>query len=232
MIGIYIIKNKINGKSYVGQSRNIPHRWADHRWSANNKETLLTKDFRKYGIDNFEFIVLEKCPLEMLDSREIYYIEKIMPEYNVVGGGKERKGFRHSEETKKILSRKSKEQWDQMSAEERKQRIINNLKGPTIGKPRSEETKQKLREAALKQFKNGMPSETKRKISIANSKAMIGNCNRKRAVAKLDSNGNVIEVFRTAKEAALNIDRHPAGITKVCTGKKKKCGGFGWKYCD
>ncbi|MDR0677008.1 MAG: GIY-YIG nuclease family protein [Elusimicrobiota bacterium] len=31
MIGIYKITNNINGKTYIGQSRNIERRWKDHK---------------------------------------------------------------------------------------------------------------------------------------------------------------------------------------------------------
>ena len=70
MIGIYIITNLLNGKSYVGSSRNIEERFRRHRHPANNTKLQIQKDILKYGVDNFEFGVLLKCPEDMLDVWE------------------------------------------------------------------------------------------------------------------------------------------------------------------
>lgn len=91
-IGIYRIINKKNQHSYVGQSRDITRRWRDHQEAAYNKNSEayyypLQQAFRKYEINNFEFIVLEECPIEQLNEREIYWIEKLKPEYNQTVGG-------------------------------------------------------------------------------------------------------------------------------------------------
>ena len=62
--GIYEIKNKINGKMYIGQSRNINKRRSYHLWklrSNNHFNPLLQNSFNKYGEHNFEFIILEEC---------------------------------------------------------------------------------------------------------------------------------------------------------------------------
>lgn len=81
MIGIYLITNKINGHCYVGQSIDIKRRWRDHRKSI-EQDAPLYLAFRKYGIDNFEFSVLEECQPEELNDKEIYYIEKFNSYYN------------------------------------------------------------------------------------------------------------------------------------------------------
>lgn len=79
MIGIYKVTNKINNKSYIGQSKNIEQRWHTHKISPYNKNstqynTLFYKAIRKYGINNFSFEVLEECSIENLNEREIYWI--------------------------------------------------------------------------------------------------------------------------------------------------------------
>lgn len=63
--GIYMIKNLITGKIYIGESRDIRTRWSKYKWAVNStsnyKETKrqLILDMRKYGIDNFEFSILD-----------------------------------------------------------------------------------------------------------------------------------------------------------------------------
>lgn len=78
MTGIYLIRNKINDKVYVGQSINISERLSDHKRIATNDLTNISPLYlamRKYGIDNFIYTVLEECSAEQLDEREIYWIK-------------------------------------------------------------------------------------------------------------------------------------------------------------
>lgn len=85
MIGIYKITNKINEKSYVGQSVNIERRWRQHK--QKNSKSLIGLKIQEYGEENFIFEVLEETDLQSLDKREKYYIEKfntIVPNgYNI-----------------------------------------------------------------------------------------------------------------------------------------------------
>ena len=79
MIGIYCIKNKINGKVYIGSSNNIERRFKRHKTELNTKRhsnKYLEKAYNKYGEENFEFIILELCNEEKLIQKEICYISK------------------------------------------------------------------------------------------------------------------------------------------------------------
>ena len=60
--GIYKIENIVNGKVYIGQSKNCEFRWLGHiRESGKDKnKSHFYKSIRKYGIDNFKFTILEK----------------------------------------------------------------------------------------------------------------------------------------------------------------------------
>lgn len=79
MIGIYKITNRINNKIYIGQSVDIKKRWRQHKRHSQvpNKEyeKYLYRAFRKYGLDNFTFEVIEECSREQLNERECYYIQ-------------------------------------------------------------------------------------------------------------------------------------------------------------
>ena len=69
---IYEIKNKINGKVYIGQTtRSIDIRFANHK----SAETPLGEDIRKYGIDAFEITIIDdNIPKDELDLEETYWI--------------------------------------------------------------------------------------------------------------------------------------------------------------
>ena len=79
MTGIYCIKNKTNGKVYIGSSNNIERRFRRHRTELNTKRHSnkhLERAYQKDGEENFDFIILEICLEEELISKEIYYINK------------------------------------------------------------------------------------------------------------------------------------------------------------
>lgn len=105
--GIYMIKNKINQKIYIGQSINIQQRWQAHRnsyYHKNFSHLPLYAAFSKYGKENFELIILEECPISELDSKEIEYIKYFNGTdphigYNLEPGGYGRRGYKTSEKT-------------------------------------------------------------------------------------------------------------------------------------
>lgn len=101
MIGIYKITNKINGNSYIGLSTDIKRRWKDHKseynWNRESKKPLY-QAFKKYGIQNFTFEVLEECFPEELSNKEKYYIElydTYKNGYNSTSGGEDYNGEGH-----------------------------------------------------------------------------------------------------------------------------------------
>lgn len=92
MIGIYKITNKTNNHSYIGQSVQIETRWNNHKIAAFNPndkayEYPLYRAFRKYGIENFNFEVIEECSRDQLNEKENYWIKYYNPEYNQTLGG-------------------------------------------------------------------------------------------------------------------------------------------------
>lgn len=76
---IYLITNKINNKKYVGKTtQSIEKRWKEHI-SDSKKEKCeirpLYRAMRKYGIENFSIIKIEKCDTKILSEREQYWIQ-------------------------------------------------------------------------------------------------------------------------------------------------------------
>lgn len=80
MIGIYRIYNTVNGKSYVGQSRNIKKRFVRHRTMLNantHTNSVLQEEWIRYGADAFSFEHLEQCEIDLLDEKEVEYINML-----------------------------------------------------------------------------------------------------------------------------------------------------------
>jgi len=85
MIGIYRIKNLINGKCYYGSSKQIEKRFKTHKKQLKNNthiNCILQKAWNKYGEDNFLFEIVEECNLNILLEVEQKYLD-LQPEYNI-----------------------------------------------------------------------------------------------------------------------------------------------------
>lgn len=90
---IYKITNQINQKSYIGKTeRNVSVRWSEHKKNRNQFPNLpLYRALNKYGVENFTIDIIEECPTDILDDREIYWINHYNTYqgegYNCTGGG-------------------------------------------------------------------------------------------------------------------------------------------------
>ena len=83
--GIYRITNTITGDFYIGSSKNVKKRWADHKCKSTwNKcpNNPMYIDMRKYGVDKFDFEILIEAEESFLKEKEQKFIEKLNPIYN------------------------------------------------------------------------------------------------------------------------------------------------------
>ena len=82
---VYKITNTITGDFYIGSSKNVKQRWADHkcksRWN-NNPNNPMYLDMKKYGLDKFAFEILAEVEVDSLKKTEQKFIEKLKPTYN------------------------------------------------------------------------------------------------------------------------------------------------------
>lgn len=104
--GIYMIRNTVNGKIYIGQSHNIRWRWWMHKSSLNANcchNPHFQSAWNKYGEDCFEFSIVELCSVDELDEREQYWISFYHSQdqsvgYNIQSGGNSSRGWKMSPE--------------------------------------------------------------------------------------------------------------------------------------
>lgn len=81
--GIYLIENRLNGHKYIGRSVDIPTRWNQHIYSSKRGDGFaINRALRKYGVENFNFTVLEET--DDIVEREKYWYYKLNPEYNII----------------------------------------------------------------------------------------------------------------------------------------------------
>lgn len=162
---IYKIKNKLNGKSYIGQTwSDVGHRVAQHRYSQN--KSIIGSALKKYGNENFDISILaESDNQDVLNWLEFEFIEKentYSPNgYNIKTGGLNsgplpeetkrkisdaHRGMLHTEATKALLSTKQKKRHlESPASSETNLKISKALKG----KPKSPEHAEKIRQAKL-----------------------------------------------------------------------------------
>jgi len=156
MIGIYIIKNKLNNKIYIGSSLNIEKRWKDHKYYLNNNKhhsILLQRSWALHGEEQFEFCILEVIEHQKdLLLREQYYLDlykSFLPEngYNVCPTANSMLGYKYSDEQRKWMSENRKGE-----------------KNQHYGKKHSEETKKLI---GQKNKNRHISDEEKKKKSIS-----------------------------------------------------------------
>jgi group I intron endonuclease len=107
--GIYCLINNINGHEYIGSSSNLASRMKNYLnntflKSKQNSNMPIVKALLKYDQSNFSLLIIEHVELQNLIERETYFITYILPYYNVLKQGYSSLGYKHTEETKKLLS--------------------------------------------------------------------------------------------------------------------------------
>ena len=150
--GVYLLINNINRHTYVGSSVHLAARMKNYLNTAflksrQNMNMPIIKALLKYGQTNFSLLILEHVDVEVLAIKETFYITSILPYYNILKQGYSSLGYKHTEETKKLLSELAK---NRTHTEETKGLIARALTGennPFYNKSHSIESKRKMIEA-------------------------------------------------------------------------------------
>jgi group I intron endonuclease len=242
-----------NNKVYIGQSINFEQRCRKYKYQAFKGQVKLWNNCQKYlwnPIDTIE--IIEICRRDELDDRERFWISEFDSYNNGLNsdlGGKTRKGFKHSEETKEKLriantgnkhSDETKKKISEASknmSDETKKKISDSRKGKTI----SDETKKKISEANTG---NKLTDEQKEKISIANigNTKRLGKTHTNETKAKIRESKigisnplnckkiiciNTGKIYTSQKEAAEKLEiKKPSSISRVCTKERKSYKGL------
>lgn len=224
---VYMHKNKINNKIYIGITKLKPK----DRWNNGlgyNKQSKFYRAIKKYGWDNFEHIILfdnltkdEACEKEI---KLISYYDSSNCEkgYNISKGGKANNGVpcyektkikisiankgenngyfgkKHTKEELKKISEASKKMWQKKEHRDKMLKVLNKYK---------------------KDFKKGNVPWNK------GMKGFIIPSNMKKVICVETG-----EIFCSIKEAEKN--KKTSNISACCRGIHKTAGGYHWKYYE
>jgi len=102
--GIYLWRNKLNGKTYIGSSSNLANRFTQYFcYTRISKVTQgrshIHRSLIKNGYSSFELQILEYCDSDKLLQREQYYMDLLKPTYNILKVAGSSRGRKHSQET-------------------------------------------------------------------------------------------------------------------------------------
>lgn len=164
--GVYMIKNLVNNKTYIGSSKNMNKRWVGHKRLLNNKKHKnkhLCNAWHKYGENNFNFSVIEYIELENLIMKEQQYIDNYNATdnnfgYNIVPNAGSNLGWKPSEKTRKRMSESAKKK-PPVSNETRKKLSIARKGNKNACRVVSDEERKKMSESHIginRGEKNGM----------------------------------------------------------------------------
>lgn len=208
MCGVYIIKNLINGKVYIGQSIDIQNRFLNHKSESFNPKsnaynTAIHRAIRKYGIDNFSFEIIEECKKEDLYEREKYWIKyynSYGEGYNLTPGG---------EGVVSIDYDKARKLWDDGLSIAQIASEMNCSKHTII--------------FALKNYEN-YNSE----LSFQRGRKITGEKRSKRKIYQYSLDGDFIREYNSSKEIEVVLGIKPKQLSSVFSGKQNTAGGFQW----
>ena len=223
--GIYTITNKVNGKVYVGSvSRSFGSRWRVHKYDLRGQKhsnSYLQDSVNRYGIESFDFEILEECEPALCISLEQWWmnmLDSCNPSvgYNLCSVAGSSRGRKPSAETRKKMSdiRKGRK-----FSEEHKAAIGRAHKGRKkprgydarhfLGHHHTEESKQKIREA----------------FSGAKNHRAI-------PVYQFSKSGEFIRRWDCGQDAATALDINSGNLYFCCKGGLKTSGGFIWRYTE
>ncbi len=208
---IYLIRNNVNKKVYVGQTLNSPRRrFMRHKNDARNGEkTQLYYAMRKHGIEAFNMSILRVANEDEMDAMEMIEItrhDSYTSGYNCTIGGGGTSGHVVSEATRTKL--RNARLGQTMSKEIKKKIGLSNM-----GNTHSDESKALMREARL----NQPPTTNETRANMA--AAHIGNKHSEATKAKMRKSrakrGPISEETRARLSAAAKRRPSPSEETRA-----------------
>lgn len=231
--GIYKIRNKTNGKFYLGSSCNIIKRKYTHYYELRHNKhpnQILQRAWNKYGEAEFEFIIVCETSEDLLGLEQTM-LDTLKPDYNIalfaISG---MRGRKHSEETKELLRQRM---TGRVLDQEWRDKISKAHMGKTQ-QPHTEESKLKMSKA---QRGKKMSPESIEKMRIAHTGKVLSpeHCRKNgeahsKAVVRIDPETGEEKHYNSMTQAKVEGGFDQSNIGRCCNGAQIKHKGYYWKY--
>jgi group I intron endonuclease len=241
--GIYQVTNKVNNKIYIGQSIDIERRWNQHRYGKGS--LILRNAIKKYGIDNFEFLILEEVEFtnksettELLTELEQKWFDLKEPH---------KKGYNINKTSKPNLTPSRDKHFGEKIS---KIKIENNHCGKPINQyDLNGNFIKKWKSAAQVERVLGYHAENisgcclkkqyssndfiwrfEKDILTDDDVNKANNAKRMSKVRQYNLKGELLNVFDNVKDAAEKTKFKEVYIRNVCSGQFKTYNNFIWKF--
>lgn len=236
--GIYLIRNIVNDKVYVGKAKDVYNRMLGHRRNlrvkSKDENRHLIAAWHKYGEDTFEYIIIEEFEFDeqKLREREDYWIVYYDATNRDKGYNLRRDsstGCIVSEETRKLKSE-----------------LTKGEKNPNYGHKWSDEQKQQMSELKREQYKTGIAvvnrDNSKKGARVRNERweenpelleIMKDKVSERRTEYKFyqcdKQTGDVVKVWDSIRDI---LKEHPEwkrhNLYAACSGEKPSIYGYKW----
>ena len=247
MYQIYKITNQKNGMVYIGSSVNVERRWRQHKEASINEKDHhynypLMIAFREFGIANFTFEVVDTLPTweTMIEAEHNWIIKEdcIVPNgYNqtdktdspmldpsIAKKMSDTKRAKYGKRVCEIDENKNIfEIWDSL-AEAGEKTGLDRFKISDVCNGRRLTTGNRI--FRFLDDENQI-IEPEVKVNQVQSNRITKSSKK---VIKMNDNNEELQIYDSIALAAADNNCDASGISKVCNGKRNKCGGFKWKY--
>ena len=247
MYQIYKITNQKNGMVYIGSSIEVERRWRQHKEASINEKDHhynypLMIAFREFGIANFTFEVVDTLSTweAMIEAEHNWIIKEncIVPNgYNQTDRtdspmldpvvAKKMSDTKREKYGKRVCEIDSANNiliiWDSL-AEAGEATGLDRFKisnvcngtrlttGNRIFRFLNEENEIIIPKIKVNQVQNNRITKSSKKV------------------IKMNDNNEELQIYDSVALAAADNNCDASAISKVCNGKRNKCGGFKWKY--
>ena len=239
---VYLITNRVNGKRYVGITcRGYLERFKEHvHESLSGSTCILHNAIRKYGVANFDVMMLESNISDSdIENKEQEYIKLYNTfytsgiGYNMTEGGGGMCGYKHTEEVKHRISRSL------MGHECSESRNLK-IKESMTGREYKDEWRKALSESRLGRF-TGEDNPFFGKHHSDDTKSKVSAANTKHRVIQIDKiTDEVLQTFNNPKHAGEWVvsngyskgapDTCGGRIGEVCRNANPACTAYGFKW--
>jgi len=207
---IYIIINP-RGCIYIGQTVDLLDRINHYKCGNCKKQTKLYNSLIKYGWENHSFRVIEACSEQIIDDREIYYIEIYKSNYTK---------YRDGNGLNLKSGGKGKSRRGSTVSDLQKQKIKSKL----VGVKRPLEVVEKVKEGNKKYWDSDRSKQARQDLSnrmrLANAIPII----------QYTLDGEYIREWKCAAEAGDTLGLDKMSINGCCNKRYKQAARFIWRF--